>query len=148
MGQATVFEHPWPKGSVLPRCNPSSHLQEHKAVPMPGVAASGRPWAQPPLLPPGHTERKREWRKRKERACSMQGAEARSTEGVLELSKGPVGREGWQTAPCVCCTGHIHGNKGGKRPPQSRLFIPFVRSFRLKRSSRFTQVSALEKWAN
>lgn len=42
--------------------------------------------------------------------------------------------------------------KRSERPlqsQQSRLFTPlFVCSFRLKRLSRFTQVSALEKWAN
>lgn len=55
---------------------------------------------------------------------------------------------------CMYCKGP-HSWKHGKRSKrplqsqQSRLFIPlFVCSFRLKRLSRFTQVSALEKWAN
>lgn len=55
---------------------------------------------------------------------------------------------------CMYCKGP-HSWKQGKRSKrplqsqQSRLFISlFVCSFRLKRLSRFTQVSALEKWAN
>lgn len=79
--------------------------------------------AQPPLVPWGTeaAERKRAWRrKRKEHVSSIQGAEPRSTDRALELSKGPVGREGWQTALCECCTGHIHGNKEREASEPSR----------------------------
>lgn len=144
MGQATVFEQP--KGSVLPWCNPWCHLQEHKEspclhLPVPlfapflgwllGLRHLSCPWG---------TQRMQRGRGR--RACPAPNKHFQrslwSTDGALELSKGLLreGRAGRQH--CVCCTGHIHGNKGreAKRPlqsQQSRLFTSlFVRSFRLK----------------
>lgn len=121
------------------------------------------PGAQPSLLSLllGHTEaaeRNRVWRKRKERVSSFQGAllkEQRrwSTDGPLQHSKALLweGRAGRQH--CMCCKGHIHGNKEREASDPSRASravcsFPFVCSFRLKRLSRFTQVSALKKWAN
>lgn len=127
------------------RLSPRLHLPVPLLAPLPGLAGPG---AQPSLLPLGHTERGAESGGRGRRSAS-QGAQP----ALYSQQRPPVGREGWQTALCV-----LHGphswkqGERGKRPlqsQQSRLFIPlFVRSFRLKRLSRSTQLSALKKWAN
>lgn len=133
-------------------------------IPIPGVAPPGRPGgsAIPPVPAPGaHRGSREEPAMEEEEGARVQlprsaskGAETLEHRRPFRAQQSPpVGREGWQTALYV-----LHGphswkqGKRGKRPlqsQQSRLFISlFVCSFRLKRLSRFTQVSALKKWAN
>lgn len=125
-------------------------------IPTPGAAPPGRPWgsAIPPVPAPGaHRGSREEPSVEEEEGALLKEQRRWGTDGPLQHSKALLweGRAGRQH--CMCCKGHIHGSKEREASDPSRASravcsFPFVCSFRLKRLSRFTQVSALKKWAN
>lgn len=137
----------WSKGSVLPWCDPSCHLWEHEAVPTP-AAPCGSSWQALGLSHPSCPWDTQRLQREEEEGAHIQLPKEHSRLFPAQ-QRAPVGGEGWQTALCV-----LHGphswkqGKRGKRPlqsQQSRLFISlFVRSFSLKRLSRFTQAKCTQ----
>ena len=156
------------RAQSLPTCT-LPRVRVSRQAPAPGQLLPAEPWGLSHPSCPRHQGTKRPQRgrgralrkrKRSEYVSSFQRAFLKEQRCRVHrrhftpLSKALIWERPADRRHCMYCTGP-HSRKQGKRskPPlqsqQSRLFIPlFVCSFRLKRLSRFTQVSALKKWAN
>lgn len=167
MGQATVFENAWPKASDLPQYNPTCHfVQSTQSLPtctLLYASVSRQILRAPHLSCPWYhgtnRQQQRNWVLGKRNECVSSFLQAFVREQRCWVHRQRFTLHGkallWERRAgrrhCMYCKGP-HSWKQGKRskqPLQSRLFTSlFVCSFGLKCLSRFTQVSALKKWAN